>query len=63
MEAARAPSRRGGCPSALSLEQKKFAYKLHQVPEQTIGSIQALFGVSRKTIYNAINEIKGQQET
>ena len=63
MEAARARGRRGGRPFALSHEQKKLAYKLHQDPEQTIGAIQTLFGVSRKTIYNAINEIKKQNES
>ena len=61
MEAARARGRRGGRPSALSPEQKKLVFKLHQDPEQTIDSIRALFNVSRKTIYNAVNEIKQKQ--
>ena len=61
MEAARARGRRGGRPSALSPEQKKLVFKLHQDPEQTIDSIRALFNVSRKTIYNAVNEIKKNQ--
>ncbi|MEM8966944.1 MAG: hypothetical protein AAGE93_11050 [Bacteroidota bacterium] len=42
-------------------DQKKLIFKLHQNPEQTIDSTRALLDVSRKTIYNAVNEIKLKQ--
>ncbi len=60
MEAARARGRRGGRPSALSPDQKKLAFKLYK-DKEAISSICELLRISRKTLYNVVNEMKQQE--
>ena len=55
LAAARARGRKGGRPPALSPDQVKAARRMYEQNEMTVAKIGAVLGVSRATIYRALN--------
>ena len=55
LAAARARGRSGGRPSLLSADQVKAARRMYDQREMTVAQIGAVLGVSRTTIYRALN--------
>lgn len=55
LAAARARGRKGGRPPALSPDQVKAARRMYEQNEMTVAQIGAVLGVSRATIYRALN--------
>lgn len=55
LAAARARGRKGGRPPALSPDQVKAARRMYEQNEMTVAQIRAVLGVSRATIYRALN--------
>ncbi|WP_286968263.1 MULTISPECIES: recombinase family protein [Arsenicicoccus] len=55
LAAARARGRVGGRPSALSGDQVRAARRMYEQEEMTVAQIGAVLGVSRTTIYRALN--------
>ena len=55
LAAARARGRKGGRPPALSPDQGKAARRMYEQNEMTVAQIGAVLGVSRATIYRALN--------
>ncbi|MGI8613855.1 MAG: helix-turn-helix domain-containing protein [Nocardioidaceae bacterium] len=54
LAAARARGRRGGRPSKLSADQRRTARKLYDEREHTVEQIGRILGVSRTSIYRAL---------
>jgi len=54
LAAARARGRRGGRPSKLSADQRRTARKLYDEREHTVEQIGRILGVSRTSIYRAV---------
>ena len=55
LEAARARGRTGGRPSALSGDQVRAARRMYEQKDMTVAQIGEVLGVSRTTIYRALN--------
>ncbi len=55
LAAARARGRTGGRPSSLSPDQVKAARRMYEQQEMTVAQIGQVLGVSRTTIYRALN--------
>lgn len=55
LAAARARGRTGGRPSALYADQVKAARRMYEQQEMTVAQIGQVLGVSRTTIYRALN--------
>ncbi|WP_282945739.1 recombinase family protein [Cellulomonas endometrii] len=55
LAAARARGRTGGRPSSLSADQVKAARRMYEQKDMTVTQIGAVLGVSRTTIYRALN--------
>lgn len=55
LAAARARGRTGGRPSSLSADQVKTARRMYEQQEMTVAQIGDVLGVSRTTIYRALN--------
>jgi DNA invertase Pin-like site-specific DNA recombinase len=60
LAAARARGRRGGRPSRLTADQVKTARRLYDQKELTVGQIGDVLGVSRTTIYRALERHAAQ---
>ena len=54
-QAARARGRTGGRPSALSGDQVRAARRMYEQKDMTVAQIGEVLGVSRTTIYRALN--------
>jgi len=57
LAAARARGRRGGRPSKLSADQRRTARKLYDEREHTVAQIGRILGVSRTSIYRALDPV------
>lgn len=55
LAAARARGRTGGRPSALSADQVRAARRMYEQKDMTVAQIGQVLGVSRTTIYRALN--------
>lgn len=55
LAAARARGRTGGRPSALSADQVRTARRMYEQKDMTVAQIGQVLGVSRTTIYRALN--------
>ncbi len=55
LAAARARGRQGGRPSKLSADQRRTARKLYDEREHTVAQIGRILGVSRTSIYRALD--------
>ena len=55
LAAARARGRTGGRPSSLSADQVKAARRMYEQKDMTVAQIGGVLGVSRTTIYRALN--------
>jgi len=62
LAAAAKKGKRGGRRPKLSPRQKKFAIKMAEDPETTIGDVANHFRVSRATIHRVIKEDRGRRE-
>ena len=63
LAAARARGRRGGRPPRLTGDQVKTARRLYDQKELTVGQIGDVLGVSRTTIYRALDRQAAQAGT
>jgi len=55
LAAARARGRNGGRPSSLSADQARAARRMYEQKDMTVAQIGTVLGVSRTTIYRALN--------
>ncbi len=63
LAAARARGRRGGRPSKLSADQRRTARKLYDEREHTVEQIGRILGVSRTSIYRALQDDTATADT
>jgi DNA invertase Pin-like site-specific DNA recombinase len=62
LASARARGRKGGRPRALTAKQIATARRLLEDPNQTVTEVTAVLGVSRSTIYRALQETPAAAE-
>ncbi len=63
LAAARARGRTGGRPSSLSPDKLRTAKRLYEQKDMTVAQIGEVLGVSRSTVYRALNRISNNQPT